>query len=179
MNPKHRFQPKDALDHEWFNKPIPYNQVANTLDIPEVTQLFKRTIAFKAKTKFELFIYQKCLQFSTFKMDDQRLLLFEKINTNHAGILAIDEFESELKKLELALPPSRLQVIVNSPPNGITFSQFVMLTTDFDTLLTPEMFDCLFTILDVNATKRVNLENVVSAFNRAAVEVNKEELKEI
>jgi len=55
----------------------------------------------------------------------------------------------------------------------------MVLTSDFETLLTPEMFQCLFTILDVNDTKRVNSENIVSAFNRAGIEIDKNELKDI
>ena len=59
------------------------------------------------------------------------------MNTDHTGIVTIEELEAELKKLDLALPASRLSVIVDSPPHGISFSQFMVLVTDFEALFTP------------------------------------------
>ena len=84
-----------------------------------------------------------------------------------------------MKKLELVLSPASLQVIVDSPPHGITFSQFIVLTSDFEALLTDEMFEVLFSLLDINNTKKVNAENIVSAFNRAGIEIDKTELFKI
>lgn len=70
LNPKERLTPKEALDHEWFNEEIPYNKVEDSFDIPDVGLIFKKAVSFKIKSKFELFVYKKCVQFKTSKQNN-------------------------------------------------------------------------------------------------------------
>ena len=55
----------------------------------------------------------------------------------------------------------------------------MVIITDFEVLLTDEMFEVLFSLLDINNTKKVNAENIVCAFNRAGIEIDKTELSKI
>ena len=64
-------------------------------------------------------------------------------------------------------------MVIALPPYGITFQEFVAITESKEDLFTEEMVSLMFAILDVNNTKKVNLDNIVCAFNRSAIQINK------